>query len=367
MKVDELGPGGRVVIAGGGTGGHLVPALALARELVSRNCEVLLVGTPRDSDQLLLSDSEFPYRLLAAPALQRQKRWQNAGLPFTLAASVARARRILVEFRPDAAVGTGGYVMVPVILAARLRRVPILLQEQNRIPGIATRFLARWARGVCVQFADSAAKLGRTPVEVTGSPIAPPIPVRSDFTGRLDRSRRTVGVFGGSQGASAINDALLSLLARDPDAAPFNLVWQTGIADHARVMSAAAWPERFVVRPFFAPMNAVYPLLDLIVGRAGALTLAEITAWGLPSILVPYPWATADHQMHNARAVEAAGGAIVLPQRELESSRLEALIRELLVDEDRRRAMSVAALALGRPDAAARVADRVIELVREAA
>jgi UDP-N-acetylglucosamine--N-acetylmuramyl-(pentapeptide) pyrophosphoryl-undecaprenol N-acetylglucosamine transferase len=132
-------------------------------------------------------------------------------------------------------------------------------------------------------------------------------------------------------------------------------------------MSAAAWPERFVVRPFFAPMNAVYPLLDLIVGRAGALTLAEITAWGLPSILVPYPFATADHQMQNARAVEAAGGAIVLPQRELESSRLEALIRELLVDEDRRRAMSLAARALGRPDAATRVAERVIELVREAA
>lgn len=352
----------RIVIAGGGTGGHLTPALALARELVGRGSQVLLVGAPRGPDRELLPASGLPYRILASPVLERRSWWRNAVLPVSLGAAVLRARRLLEAFGPDVVVGTGGYAMVPVVLAARMRRVPILLQEQNRVPGVATRFLARWARHVCVQFEESAAALRAPVVEVTGSPIAPPVPAPADFADRLDTDRPTIGVFGGSQGARALNDALLEILGADPGAARFNLVWQTGPADHARVVSAAPWPERFVVRPFFSPMAAVYPRLDLIVCRAGAMTLAEITAWGLPSVLVPYPYATGDHQSHNARAVERAGGAIVIPQDERLGRRLGNVIEGLLAETARRGAMAEAARRLGRPDAAARVADRVLEL-----
>jgi len=358
----------RIVIAGGGTGGHLTPALALARELVARGCEVLLVGAPRGPDREILPASGLPYRIHPAPALERRRWWRNVWLPVALAAAVARAGSVLRSFGPDVAVGTGGYVMVPVLLAARMRGVPILLQEQNRVPGLATRFLARWARRICVQFEDSARALGgHDRVEVTGSPIAPPVPAPADFAARLEAGRPTLGVFGGSQGARPINDAVIELLAADPAAAPFNLVWQTGAGDHARVAAAAGWPERFVVRPFFSPMEAVYPLLDLVVCRAGAMTLAEVTAWGIPSVLVPYPLATSDHQTLNARAVESAGAAVVLPQGDLGGGRLGRVVEELLADATRRRAMAGAARALGRPEAAARVAERVLELAREAA
>jgi UDP-N-acetylglucosamine--N-acetylmuramyl-(pentapeptide) pyrophosphoryl-undecaprenol N-acetylglucosamine transferase len=364
----ELPKARRIVIAGGGTGGHLTPALALAHELVARGGEVLLIGAPRGPDREILPASGFPYRILDAPALERRRWWRNARLPIALAAAVARARSVVASFRPDVAVGTGGYVMVPVLLAARMRGVPILLQEQNRVPGLATRLLSRWARRICVQFEEAMSALGGGGrVEVTGSPIAPPVPVPADFAARIEAGRPTLGVFGGSQGARAINDAVIEILGADPAAAPFNLVWQTGAGDHERVAAAAAWPARFVVRPFFSPMQAVYPLLDLIVCRAGAMTLAEVTAWGIPSILVPYPLATADHQTLNARAVEDAGAAVVIAQREIGAGRLGRAVGELLADPARRRSMADAARRLGRPDAAARVADRVLELARRAA
>ena len=363
--MDEPRPRKRIVIAGGGTGGHLTPALALADELVGRGCEVLLVGAPRGPDRELLPKSGHPYRILSAPALERRRWWRNVWLPASLAAAVARARGVVRAYRPHVAVGTGGYVMAPVMAAARLGRVPIVLQEQNSVPGVATRIAARWASVVCVQFAESAGALGSARVAVTGSPIAAPVPAEADFAARLDPALPTVGVFGGSQGARALNDAVISMCGSEPAAALFNLVWQTGAADHERAARAAAWPERFVVRPFFSPMAAVYPLLDVIVCRAGAMTLAEVTAWGIPSILVPYPLATGDHQAGNARAVAEAGAALVVPQEALGAG-LEGALGGLLADEERRRAMADAARALGRPDAAARVADRVLALVPSA-
>lgn len=354
----------RVVIAGGGTGGHLSPALALARELVSRPrpARVTLIGGDRGPDRRIYGDSGLPYRILAAPRLERGRWWQNAALPGRLAAAVLAARRLIAELDPDVVVGTGGYASAPPVIAAALAGRPILLQEQNSRPGIATRFLARWADLACVQFERAAEDLSRrTRVEVTGSPIAPQTPIPAPFADRLDPARSTVGVFGGSQGARALNDGLLALLGEIGEPA-FDLVWQTGAADHARVAGAREWPRGIVIEPFFAPMAAVYPLLDLIVCRAGAMTLAEVTAWGLPSILVPYPYAADDHQTMNARELESRGAAIVLPEPDLTPRRLSNLIDGLLRDPDRRAAMSGAARSAARPDAARVVADRVLEL-----
>lgn len=352
-----------MVIAGGGTGGHLTPALALARELAGRGAAVTLAGGTRGLDPTLLPASGLPHRLIRAPALERRRWWRNAALPWRLVRAVLAGRRVLREARPDVVVGTGGYVSVPVVLAAALAGVPIVLQEQNRAPGVATRLLARWAERVCVQFGEAEDALpGGTAVEVTGSPIERQEPVPADFADRLDPERPTVGVFGGSQGAWALNEAVLGLYADDPVAAPWNLVWQTGAADHARITGVAEWPGRFVIRPFFDPMAAVYPRLDVIVCRAGAMTLAEITAWGVPSILVPYPHATAAHQDANARAMESAGAAIRLAEEELSPRRLENLVRGLLNDDERRERMAAAARALGRPEAAAVVAERVLEV-----
>jgi len=358
----------RVVIAGGGTGGHLMPALALARELVSRPrpARVTLIGGDRGPDREVYGGSGLPYRILAAPRVERARWWRNASLPARLASAVVAARGLLSELDPHVVVGTGGYASAPPVIAAALARRPILLQEQNSRPGLATRFLARWADLACVQFESAAEELGRkTKVEVTGSPIAPQIPVEAPFAERLAPSLPTVGVFGGSQGARALNEAFLEL-SGDAEAPRFNLVWQTGAADHARVTSAHEWPRSIVIEPFFSPMAAVYPHLDLIVCRAGAMTLAEVTAWGLPSILVPYPHATDDHQTQNARDLERQGAAIVLPEIELTPRRLSNLIRGLLFDPERRATMAAAARDAARPDAARVIADRVLELAEAA-
>jgi UDP-N-acetylglucosamine--N-acetylmuramyl-(pentapeptide) pyrophosphoryl-undecaprenol N-acetylglucosamine transferase len=358
----------RVIIAGGGTGGHLTPALALARELVSRPrpARVTLVGGDRGPDRDVYSGSGLPYRILAAPRLERARWWRNAALPARLASAVSAARGLISELDPHVVVGTGGYASAPAVIAAALARRPILLQEQNSRPGVATRFLARWADLACVQFESAAEELsGKTEVEVTGSPIAPQIPLAAPFADRLDPALATVGAFGGSQGARAINEALLGF-PEDGEAPVFNLVWQTGSADHARVANAREWPPRIVIEPFFSPMAAVYPHLDLIVCRAGAMTLAEVTAWGVPSILVPYPHATDDHQTFNARDLERKGAAIVLPEVELTSRRLSNLIWGLLADPDRRAAMATAARKAARPDAARVVADRVLALAKAA-
>lgn len=359
-----------MVIAGGGTGGHLTPALALASELDGRGVEVTLVGGTRGLDPRLLPASGFDHRLIDAPSLERRRWWRNATLPWRLAHAVLAGRRVVAGTRPHVVVGTGGYASVPVVLAAAMAGIPIVLQEQNRAPGVATRFLSRWAERVCVQFAEAGEAIGgRAPVETTGSPIPAQEPVEADFGDRLDPDRPTVGVFGGSQGARAINDAVLAVHAEDPESTRWNLVWQTGAADHPRIEGAAEWPGRFVIRPFFDPMAAVYPWLDLIVCRAGAMTLAEITAWGIPSVLVPYPYATAGHQDANATAMEEAGAAVRLTEDELSPRRLRNLVIGLLGDPERRERMAEAARRLGRPEAAAVVADRVLEAAsgREAA
>lgn len=363
MARHEPGREARVVIAGGGTGGHLTPALALARELASRRVHVTLVGGDRGPDREIYGRSGLPFRILAAPRLERGRWWRNGVLPVRLASAVRAARRLIAELDPDVVVGTGGYASVPAVLAAALAKRPILLQEQNSRPGVATRFLARWADLVCVQFEGAASVLGKARVEVTGSPIDPQVPQAAPCAARLDPALPTVGVFGGSQGAKALNDALLGFPLEAPPF--FNLVWQTGARDHARVV-AAAWPERFVIEPFFTPMAGVYPHLDLIVCRAGAMTLAEVTAWSLPSILVPYPHATDDHQTHNARDLEARGAAIVLPETDLAPRRLANLIGGLLADPERRARMAASARAASRPDAARAVADRVMALAEVA-
>ncbi|MGH7572435.1 MAG: UDP-N-acetylglucosamine--N-acetylmuramyl-(pentapeptide) pyrophosphoryl-undecaprenol N-acetylglucosamine transferase, partial [Gemmatimonadota bacterium] len=257
----------RVLIAGGGTGGHLMPALHLARELEARGSIVMLVGGQRGRDGQLLDRLWHAYRLLPAPILDRRRWWANAALPFRLGRAFAAARRVLRAFHPDVVVGTGGYVSVPVGLAARASGIPLVLQEQNRNPGVATRLLSRWAEAICVGFAEAASALPGRPVVVTGNPIAPPRAVRADFAERLDSARPTLGIFGGSQGARGINDAVLRLWGGRTGDMP-NLVWQTGQLDEARIRAAATWPERVVIREFFTPMTAVYPLLDAIVCRA---------------------------------------------------------------------------------------------------
>jgi UDP-N-acetylglucosamine--N-acetylmuramyl-(pentapeptide) pyrophosphoryl-undecaprenol N-acetylglucosamine transferase len=361
----------RVLFAGGGTGGHLTPALAIAEELRRREpaIEILLVGTNRPVDRRILPASGFPHRFLEAPYIYRSGRWRNAAVPWRFGRALAEARRLVSEFEPDVAVGTGGYVSAPVLVAARLAGVPVALQEQNAAPGLTNRFLGRIADEVYLNFPESRASFPeRARAVVTGNPITlnGQAPDRSALLERwgLAPGRRTLMVMGGSQGARRLNEIVAEMLAGYGSGYPHNLFFQTGRDHYDAVLRGlgGAAPPNVVLQPFFTPMKEVYPLLDLIVCRAGAMTLSEITCWGIPSILVPYPLATDRHQERNARAMAEDQAALWIPEPELTAALLAEKVDLLMENGPIRENIADRARRRGRRDAAREIADRLLAL-----
>jgi len=265
-----------------------------------------------------------------------------------------RALGVLAELRPSLVVGVGGYASVAVVVAAAMRRVPTVLLEQNVVPGAANRWLARFARAVCVGFAESIPYFPAGRAVHTGNPVRAGI-----LRPRAARPRPGILVFGGSAGAHRLNQATLDALTLlGPVARDLDVTHQTGGADLDGVRAAYERLRLGVrVEPFITDMGAAYASADVVVARAGAMTCAEVTAVGLPSVLVPYPYAADDHQRRNAEVLAGAGAAELILDAELTGERLAATLRALLEDADRRTAMASHARALGRPDAAARVAD----------
>jgi UDP-N-acetylglucosamine--N-acetylmuramyl-(pentapeptide) pyrophosphoryl-undecaprenol N-acetylglucosamine transferase len=358
----------KVLIAGGGTGGHLMPALALAQALrdARADVEILLVGAARGIEAQLLPRYPYPYRLLPMEPLYRRTWWRNLRWP-VVAWRVWRAMdRLLDAEQPAVVVGTGGYAAGPMVWRAQRRGVPTALQEQNAFPGLATRWLAGRARQLHLGFPEARGRLapGRaTQVFAFGNPIRPPEP--GDRTAALrdlglDPARPCVLVFGGSQGARALNDALAGVLARGLLAVA-SVLWGTGAAA-AAALAHCAQPGRVVVRGFFDPMTTVYRAADLVVCRAGAMTVAELCAWGKASVLVPLPTAAADHQNYNARALADAGAAVLLPERELTPESLAGVVSRLLADRARLVSLAARARDRGHPDAAREIASTILTL-----
>ena len=351
-----------VVIAGGGTGGHLFPGIALAETLVARGGRVTFVGTAAGIEVRAVPAAGFELRLIPG-AQVRGGGWRRAarGMAAT-ARGVVRALDLLRELRPDLVVGVGGYASVATVSAAKLRRTPIVLLEQNAVPGVASRVLGRLADRVCLGFADAVHFFPADRCVHTGNPIRAdvlaPSAVAEAGTGLL--------VFGGSQGARRLNDAFLDAVERLlPLLASARIRHQTGSSDHDRVAAGYARlgiPAR--VDAFVTDMGGAYAAADIVVARAGAMSCAEITARGLPAILVPYPHAADNHQYRNAEVLVYADAAILLRDAELDGDRLAAALRALLDDASLRNRMATAARAIGRPDAAARVADVCASQIR---
>jgi UDP-N-acetylglucosamine--N-acetylmuramyl-(pentapeptide) pyrophosphoryl-undecaprenol N-acetylglucosamine transferase len=358
-----------LVIAAGGTGGHLYPAVALAQEFRRHDpaAAVLFIGTTRGIEGRVLPREGFELRTITArPVMGR-----GAGRALTavgaLPAGVVQAAGILRARRADLVIAIGGYTSPPVVLAAWLLRIPRVILEPNAYPGMANRCLAPFADRVFLAFAEATAHFPRARVRVVGTPIR-----RAFFEGREERERRekrerrderdarerrTLLIFGGSQGAAAINhavtEALSGLRQLQPDVA---IIHQTGEADYARVKAAYdAAGVQAEVAPFLFDMPGVLRSADLVVARAGAVTVAELTACGRPAILIPLPHAIHQHQHRNAKVLEAAGAALLLPQADLSGGRLVATIGRLLGDEHALRDMGARSRGLGRPDAAARI------------
>jgi len=286
------------------------------------------------------------------------------------AAATVRALRILRRARADVAVGTGGYVSIPVATAAAMLRIPLVLHEANAIPGVANRLAGRWAAAVAVSF-PGMQRWFRAPVTLVGNPIRPELAGldrlhrsanRSEAHAHfgLEAGRRTLLVFGGSQGARALNYAVAGALEHG-GLSDVNLLWGTGPM-HASTFARYAVRGRVVVQGFFDPMARAYRAADLVVCRAGAMTTAEVCAWGKASVLVPLPHAAANHQLHNARALEQCGAAVLLEERDLMGRSLSALVHQLLADPARRDALARAARSRGRPDAAWEVVSKILTL-----
>ncbi len=352
----------RVVIAGGGTGGHLFPGLAVARTLKTRvpDAQITFAGTAAGIEARVIPPAGFELDVIRSGGLKGKSLGALLRGLMLLPLSAVDAWRLLSRRRPDVVVGVGGYSSGPVLALAVLRRMPALLMEQNATPGMTNRLLAPLVSAAAVTYESSLALFGAKAF-VSGNPV------RREF---LDADERAIDatpvrvlIFGGSQGAHAINLALVDAAPRLARASSLSIVCQTGPRDFDMVADAfrtSGVPGR--VERFIDAMDREMGQAGLVVSRAGATTLAELTAAGRPAILIPLPTATDDHQRRNAEALAAAGAAELLDQRDLTGELLADRIMALAADRAARKAMSAAARRLARPDAADRITDVVLTL-----
>ena len=378
----DPGEGRVVIFAGGGTGGHLYPALAIAAALEARRPDVRVhfLGARRGIEAHVLPHRGLPHTLLPIRGVHRGRGViANLGVLPAVARSFLGALELFADLRPALVVLTGGYAAAPAGMVARLTGTPLVLQEQNAHPGVVTRRFSTHADEVHVAFPEAIDLLpegARGHTFVSGNPIAPPVPVDRDaaLAGLgLDPGRPVVLVVGGSQGSEALNRAVIEMLDAGMPTPEWQLLWGTGTR-HAEAAIAAwdaagrpAW-----VHPigFLHDMPAALGIAAMAVSRAGAMATSEFLAWGLPAVLVPLPTAAADHQTKNATALAEAGCAELLPESELSGRTLRGAIDRMMSDPDRRAAVRTAALGRARPEAADRVAaalERLLPPPRRAA
>jgi UDP-N-acetylglucosamine--N-acetylmuramyl-(pentapeptide) pyrophosphoryl-undecaprenol N-acetylglucosamine transferase len=368
-----------VVLAGGGTGGHTAAGLALARALRARlgdRLRLAWIGSETGIEATWVPAAGIPYHAIPTGKLRRQLAWRNVtDLTLRVPAGFGRAVALLGRLRPDVVVATGGFVAVPTALAAALRRRPLLVHEQVVVPGLANRLIARFADRVAVTFAASVAAFPGRKAVVTGNPIRPELLAgqRDRGFGRfgLDPARPLTYLTGGALGAHRVNRTIGAELApllevtqlvhQSGDNVYGDLAWLRGEA--ARLPAALAARYR-VVALVGEELGDLYAAASLVVGRAGAGTVTELAALGLPAILIPLPGARGDEQTANARVLADAGAAVLLPEADLTADRLIREISSLLGDIDRRRTMAARAHALATPDAAERLVDLVLGLAR---
>jgi UDP-N-acetylglucosamine--N-acetylmuramyl-(pentapeptide) pyrophosphoryl-undecaprenol N-acetylglucosamine transferase len=356
----------RVLIAAGGTGGHIYPGIAVAKEILRRDHEsqVRFVGTARGLENRLVPQAGFELSIIDSAGLKNVGAIARLRGLLVLPKSLMGARNAIRDFLPDIVIGAGGYVSGPVVLTAALLRLPTLVMESNALPGWTNRVLARFVDKAAVSF-EAALPFFRGKAVVTGNPV------RAEFFEIPSRKRRpeefSVLVFGGSQGAHAINQAVIAALPlMESLKKELRVNHQTGEADFVRVTSAyadAGWDQRASVRKYVDNMVAAFSDADLVICRAGATTIAELIAAGKASLMIPFPLATDDHQRKNAEALAAAGAGRMILQQELSGKRLAEEILTLAQEPERITAMEEAARKLSRGNAAAAVVDLIEELV----
>jgi len=360
----------RVIVAAGGTGGHLYPAISLAQAIkqFDPQADFLFIGAGRPLEAALLEPAGFKSVALKSSGLKGVRPAGQIKALWQCLCSTGQAARLIKKFHPNFCFGAGGYVTVPVGLAAALTGTPLVIHEQNSKPGLSNRVLGRLAKLVLLGYEEAASSFPAGKILVTGNPVRPEIAELHGRKREYDHSPLTIGVTGGSQGAAKLNKAVAPALVNlYQSGLPIRVIHQTGEADfnwvselyHKIGLSAE-------VSSFIQDMADFYERSDLIISRAGALTSAELTAAGRPAVLVPLPTAADDHQTINARHLESAGAALIQPQKYLGPETLAAALRCLINDRDRLKAMSEASGRLARLGADETMARACLKLIDRA-
>lgn len=360
----------KIIISGGGTGGHVYPALAIARELKVRGVEdILFVGAEGKLEMEKVPQAGFPIEGLRISGFHRTRKWRNILFPFKLLNSLWKAKKIIDKFVPDVVVGVGGYASGPVLKIAQLKRIPTVIQEQNSYPGVTNKLLAKRANKILVAYDGLARFFDEDRLLLCGNPVRKDLlqldQLKQDALGffGLDLNKKTILIFGGSLGAKRINEAVLYqkelLMVRND----VQVIWQVGKIYYDQYKdSELAQQAQIIILPFIDRMDLAYSAADVVIGRAGALTISELMIVGKPTVLVPSPNVAEDHQTKNAQALVKENAAILIPD-EAAAERMVPTAIELLEDHDLRILLSKNIRHLARPEATDLIVDEILALV----
>ena len=362
----------KIIISGGGTGGHIYPAIAIANELkaIDPSTEILFVGAEGKMEMEKVPRAGYTIVGLPVVGIKRELTLANLGFPLKLGRSLLRARQIVRDFQPDAAVGVGGYASGPLLLAASLKGIPTLIQEQNSYAGLTNKVLARWAKRICVAYPGMDAFFPADKIKVTGNPVRSDIQLADQqlIAGQklfgLDANRPTLLIIGGSQGARTINESIETGIKRFVDAG-IQVIWQTGPAFIERAREAVATVGSPLIKAydFIYDMDKAYAVANVVVSRAGALSVSELCLVGRPAILVPFPAAAEDHQTKNAMSLVERNAALLVNDRTAREELVTAALN-LLNNPVEQKQLSTEIKTLAKPNAARDIAQEVIKLTQ---
>jgi len=362
----------KILISCGGTAGHINPGIAIANKLKSivKEVDILFVGTEKGMENTLVPKEGYELKTIKARGLKRKISFDLFKAAFDAISGYNEARTIIKQFKPDVVVGTGGYACFPVVLAACMMRIPSLIHEQNAFPGLANRILSRFADVVAISFDESRQYFNRAKkIEFTGNPVREEIFAIDKKTARqrlnIPQNNKVVVVTGGSLGAKKINDTVMSMIRNNYNG-EFEIIFSTGKRYYDEIINSLEGREIKGVKivPYIYNAAEVYNAADIMVCRAGAITCSELAAAGIPSILIPSPNVTANHQEHNARALEKKGAAYVILEKELSPNILYDRLISMLSDQSKLNAMSRHAFAAGTRDAAIKLAQTIMRLIK---
>ncbi|MGJ7910590.1 undecaprenyldiphospho-muramoylpentapeptide beta-N-acetylglucosaminyltransferase [Neobacillus sp. LXY-1] len=361
----------KIVVSGGGTGGHIYPALALIREIQKehKDAEFLYIGTLTGLESKIVPREGIDFQSIHITGFKRKLSFDNIKTVYRFLKGVRDSKKILNQFNPDIVIGTGGYVCGPVVYAASKLRIPTIVHEQNSVPGLTNKFLSRYVDKVAICFEEAKEFFPPSKVVFTGNPRASEVIGKDGIKGRLSvglsTTKPAVLIFGGSRGARPINEAVVKGLP-DFSEKPYQVLYVTGDVHFEAVskeVELVGNPQNVVIKPFIHNMPEVLAGIDLVVSRAGATSIAEITSLGIPSILIPSPYVTNNHQEKNARSLSDHGAASVLLEKELTGHSLVQHIDQILLDSKILHDMKQKSKKMGVPDSASRLFKVMTELV----